>query len=64
MAGRLPSPDSADDARADTGAGTDREPTTSRPRWVYAFAIIAVVVVLLFVILHLAGGGPGRHAAP
>ncbi len=33
------------------------------PRWVMVFGIIGIVVVLLFVVLHLAGGphGPGRH---
>ena len=34
------------------------------PRWVKVFAIIAVVVAAAFVILHLVGGGPGRHMAP
>jgi hypothetical protein len=31
------------------------------PRWVYLFAIVAVHVLLLFVILHLAGGKFPRH---
>jgi hypothetical protein len=34
------------------------------PRWVIAFGIVAAVLVLLFVALHLAGGGfrsHGRH---
>ena len=34
------------------------------PRWVKVFGIIAVVVLVLFVILHVAGGGPGRHIGP
>jgi ABC-type transporter Mla subunit MlaD len=42
-----------------------REPT---PRWVKVFAIIALVVVVLFVVLLLTGRGgehgPGRHAVP
>jgi uncharacterized membrane protein len=40
----------------------DMEPHTT-PRWVKVFAIIALVVVLLFVALLIAPGshGPGRH---
>ena len=34
------------------------------PRWVKVFAAIAVIVFVAFVILHLAGGGPGRHMTP
>ena len=33
----------------------------STPRWVKVFGIIAIVVVLLFVILHLTGNSPGGH---
>jgi hypothetical protein len=35
----------------------------STPRWVYVFGIIAVVLVLLFVVLHLTGHGLGGHAS-
>jgi hypothetical protein len=37
---------------------------TRTPRWVKVFGIISVVVVLMFVIMLLVGGGrhgPGRH---
>ena len=34
---------------------------TSTPRWVKVFGIVAIVLVLLFVILHLTGGGVRRH---
>lgn len=44
------------DPEADAGAPT--------PRWVKVFGVIAIVVLVAFVILHLAGGGPGRHMAP
>jgi hypothetical protein len=41
------------------------EPDVSpTPRWVKVFTVIAVVVGLAFLILHLAGGGPGRHLGP
>jgi hypothetical protein len=31
------------------------------PRWVKLFGIVTVVVIVAFVILHLAGGGPRAH---
>jgi hypothetical protein len=41
---------------------TDRAAAaSSRPGWMYLFGIIAVGLLLLFVILHLAGGGLGQH---
>ena len=42
---------------------SDNELTTRTPRWVKVFGIIAFVLVLVFVILQLTGGGhgPGRH---
>ena len=33
------------------------------PRWVKVFGIIALVLALLFVILHLTGRGLGGHAS-
>jgi hypothetical protein len=49
------------DSSSDTG-----DDTSSTPRWVKVFGIIALVVVLLFVILMFTRGpgghhGPGRH---
>jgi hypothetical protein len=40
---------------------------TSTPRWVKVFGIVALILVLLFVIVHLADSdrhGPGRHTRP
>ena len=37
------------------------EPDASTPRWVKVFGLIAIVVLLAFVLLHLAGGGPRVH---
>jgi hypothetical protein len=48
----------------DTGVVPGRGSTTSTPLWVYVFGIIALVLVLLFVILHLTGGGLGGHTPP
>ncbi|MGH2361139.1 MAG: hypothetical protein ACRDGM_11455, partial [bacterium] len=50
-------PDTSDD----TGVGPDRGPTASTPRWVYLSGIITIVLVLLFVIMHLTGGGLRGH---
>jgi len=33
------------------------------PGWVKAFGIIAIVLVLVLVILHLTGHGPGGHTS-
>ena len=47
------------DSNGDTGVELGRGPTTSTPRWVYLFGIIVIVPV--FVIQHLTGGGLGGH---
>ena len=43
----------------------DRE---GAPRWVKVFALVAVVIVALFIVLAITGRGgehgPGRHTAP
>lgn len=39
----------------------DRRPTTGTPRWVKAFGITAVILVVLFFVLHLTGNGMGGH---
>jgi hypothetical protein len=46
------------------GVKLDRGSTNAMPRWVKVCLIVAVLVVLVFVILLLTGGGdhgPGRH---
>ena len=40
-------------------ADSERYPGT--PRWVKVFGIFALVLVLLFVVLHLTGRGLGDH---
>jgi hypothetical protein len=52
------------DSNGDTGVGPDCGSTTSTPRWVKMFGIIALVLVLLFVILHLTGSGLVRDTLP
>jgi len=50
------------DTGDDTGVVPDRGSTPSTPRWgVYVFGVIVIGLALLFVILHLTGGGPGLH---
>ena len=40
---------------------TNRPSGPSTPRWVKAAAIIVVVLILAFVVIHLSGGGFGHH---
>ena len=42
----------------------DADMAAPTPRWVKMFAAIAVLVLVAFVVLHLLGGGPGRHVSP
>lgn len=52
----------APESNSDSGRGLGRRSTEENtPRWVYVFGTVAIVLVLLFVILHLAGGGLGGH---
>ena len=46
---------------ADSPSYPDSEDNVGTPRWVKVFGIIAVVLILLFVILHLGGRGLGNH---
>jgi len=60
-------PDANSDIGDDTEVGVDRELTAGTPRWVKVFALIGIVLVLLFVILQFTGGGdhsPRRHTPP
>jgi hypothetical protein len=50
------------EARREETPMANRPPYPGAPRWVKVLGIIAIVVVLLFVIMLLAGHGPGRHA--
>jgi hypothetical protein len=34
------------------------------PRWVYAAGVVVILLALLFVGMHLAGGGIPSHAPP
>jgi hypothetical protein len=58
MADVPPDPHSKGDTGETPRRGSSEEST---PRWVYVFGLIIVVLVLLFVILHLTGGGLGGH---
>lgn len=56
-------PESNEDSNVEPGRGSP----PSTPRWVKVFGIIALVLVLLFIILHLTGnnfGGHGGHTPP
>lgn len=41
---------------------SSENPPPPTPRWVKVFGVVALVLMALFVILHLAGGGSGGHA--
>jgi hypothetical protein len=56
-----PDPDSNADTGDDTGVGPDRGSTTTTPRWVKVLGVVALILVLLFVIMHLVGRGLGGH---
>jgi hypothetical protein len=47
----------------DTSSGPDRG-SPPAPRWVKAFGLVVLTLVLLFVIMHLAGGGFRGHMGP
>ena len=49
------------DTSGDTGVGPNHDSTNGTPRWVKAFGVIAVVLVLLVGVMLVAGGGPGDH---
>jgi hypothetical protein len=44
-----------------TGVQLDAGSTASTPRWVTVLGIIVIVLALLFGIMHITGGGLGRH---
>ncbi len=67
MADPAPYPNGNDTASGDIGAGTrvrpDLSSPPSTPRWVRAFAVFFVTLVVLFIILHLTGNGfSGMHS--
>ena len=56
-------PTKRDSGGADPVNDADREVDDERtPRWVKVFGIIALVLVLIVVGIHLAGGGFHSHA--
>jgi hypothetical protein len=63
----LPRSPTSDRETTDTAVDTDRGAEVRTPRWVIMFGIIALVLVVLVVIQHLAGGGFGgmmNHGMP
>jgi hypothetical protein len=47
------------DGRSTPSTAPNRSAST--PRWVKVFVLIAIILVVLFVILHLTGNGFGDH---
>jgi hypothetical protein len=52
-----------DTRMSDPPSDHDSDGDVGTPRWVKALGISAIVIVLLFVILHLAFGGFGSHSS-
>jgi hypothetical protein len=48
-------------ATGDATRTRDVPPYPGTPRWVYAFALIVIVPLAVFVIRHVTGGGFGGH---
>ncbi len=44
-------------------ASADRGSNLGAPRWVKAFGIVAVILVVAFVVMHLTGHGLHGHGA-
>jgi hypothetical protein len=42
-------------------SASEAQSDNATPRWVKVFGITAIIVLVAFVILHLAGGGPRGH---
>lgn len=62
MADEIPGPESSSHIANNKDATRVRRSTNGTPRWVYAFAIVAIALLLLFLAMHLTGEhGPGRH---
>jgi hypothetical protein len=53
--------DHPSDSTGDTGDGTNLASPPSAPLWVKVFGIIALVLVVLFVVLHFTGHAPRGH---
>jgi hypothetical protein len=62
MADLPPNPSSQPNTRDESRLRRDRQSLPGLPRWVKVSAIIAVLLVLAFVAVHLAGGGFRGHA--
>jgi hypothetical protein len=61
MADFPPSSDAHADAGGDARLGPGDESPERAPRWVRVSGIIAIVVVVLFVVLHVTGNSLGSH---
>jgi hypothetical protein len=52
-----------DNRSAERSEGTPGlPPYPGTPRWVYAFGLIVIVPVVVFIVRHLTGGGFAGHA--
>jgi hypothetical protein len=49
---------------SDRGPGDTANDDAETPRWVKVFGVVALVLVVAFALLHLAGGGFRGHMHP
>lgn len=42
-------------------AAGEHDPELATPRWVKVFGIVALVLILIFIILHITGNNLGGH---
>ena len=61
MDAEMPDLSPGSDSVCDTVIKPTGSSTTDTPRWVMVFGSIVIALVLIFVIVHLAGGGLGEH---
>ena len=52
-------PDLPPESRPDRSAAGATD--SGMPRWVKVFGLVALVLVVAFLVMHLAGGGLGHH---
>ena len=51
------------DTASGRGPGVPPQPDTGTPRWVIVFGLIAAALLVVFLTVHLAGGGLHHHGA-
>lgn len=64
MADGPPDPRSSHAIGSNSNTATDAGSTSRTPRWVIVFGLIAILMILVFAVIHLMGGGLHAHEMP